>query len=975
VSRSISRLRLFPLDLPLLFALLLFGGLACRDRTIDCQTVRRSFGEVRPVQARLTGGFPFAACTSTAEGLIPRTRCQSPAENTSGEILEMQKAALKALAERPTAEQMQAAAILRVAATPDDEAQLLAASALLREAAESETDPGRIAAIRSDLAATHLLLAELLQSPLQVAFSLEQSLWAEERDPTLAEARFNSKLGLVLLSMEPPDSSSADPWLEELSARWPRSASFRTTPTGPCPTWIQMRQALDDWAADPGAGPAVIQECLASSPDRMLAELYELTRTQPAATAAALTGLGAIRTAADRLDLAAARQAFSRLSPESLPPPLALERTSLEATLAYQAPDRVASLALAEGLAGEAASRSYFELAARSNRLAALIHQIQGDYMKAFQRLDLALEAARLSGSPQVEAAVLSILVEQQELVGREEDAWVSIAKALGALDPAKQQVPRILCLHSAARLAMTRGLPRVALKAHELAIAAAQNQPSSVQVACLKERGELLADLGLTGLARADLAEARAIMDRAPEFAEIFAAMRSDLAFLEGRVDESPARRRTAAQEASEAFREEGYARRYVAARYSLASSQLQLGDKDDAIATLQGALADLSGLTLKADWGEATGLVQASRPVADTLIGLQLERGQNAEVASTLGAYLGLRTGQRPVGPGPASVQRLTYFVRENEILILLESPAGLHLVRSGADREEVERLRETLLLRLEHNISETSLQSLTDPLAELLVEPVEDLLAPDQSLSIVVDDVVAGIPFALLPFRGQGLMVDRFAISYSTDLRPFEPLGAPENQALVVGSAALEPGLRPLPNVAGEAQEVGRAYQLPTVLTGSRANRAEVLQALEGSPEVVHLAGHFVANPRRPMSSYFILEPAANSPAQLTLQDLLGQNRHFQFLYLSACNTGRGLPISPHGLHSLAQAFTSSQIARTVITLWPLDDRTGAQIAAALHQGIAAGSDPAVALQAAQLQLRSRPPNEWAALAVYY
>jgi CHAT domain-containing protein len=916
-------------------------------------------------------GLPFGACSSSND-LVPFTTCQLLTETLPPrEINALRRAVNRTLHGAPSAEQLQAAALLRVAVDPHEEGALLSASSYLREAAERETDPKRIASLRSDLSAVHLLLAELLQSPLEIAAALEQALWALELDPELAEPKFNRHLSLVLLGMEGLRNSPSDPWVNELQSRLLASQSsasaskqpafwFQPEPRIPfllrrsawsSPTWKavsrdsasppncplpigRIRDQLDIWSRtlDPDQLPALCD----SSPDRLFIDLIEAGRTNPARVGEGWLAFREANSSLHSFKLDDCRKHLGRLYAGDPIVPLVLEARWVEATIAYLTNRYDESLSIIESLASKAEKRGYFELMARSLRLGAVIYQVRGDYDKSFEFLDRAHEAAVRSGYSAIQAAVLTLFVEQQELVGREEEAWTSAALALRGLDLSAQKLQRIGCLQIVARLALRRRMSRVALKAHELAIELSRELERTILSSSLRYRGELYADLGLLKESRLDLSEAQEILDVSQIDPAVASTIQSDLKFLEGRVAADLTVRRMAAEDALEAFRKSEYGRQQVFASYALAQAQKALGEIDAAIATLQGAMSELSQITSKVSWIDANALVEAARPVADELIGLELDYRSKEEVLATLGRYLALRSGKAAEEMGPPEGQRLVYFVRSEEVVILLESPRGLELFRCKQDRARIERLRETLLIELRAGVPQGRLNKTTAALAEILLKPIVTSLEADGHLAIILDDILAGVPFVLLPLGpGDELMIDRFAISYSTDLRTMPRLQLGQ-RALIVGSDAVEGDLDRLTAIQGEVRGVGHSYSSPLTLERNAATAQRVREELQTATSVGHFAAHFVVNPRLPLRSYFVLEPGPTESGHLTLQDLLeGSQANFDLLYLSGCDTGSGLPTSAQGFRSLAQAFSTAKVSWTILSLLPLNDSLGAQI----------------------------------------
>jgi tetratricopeptide (TPR) repeat protein len=155
-------------------------------------------------------------------------------------------------------------------------------------------------------------------------------------------------------------------------------------------------------------------------------------------------------------------------------------------------------------------------------------------------------------------------------------------------------------------------------------------------------------------------------------------------------------------------------------------------------------------------------------------------------------------------------------------------------------------------------------------------------------------------------------------------------------------------------------GEVREVAGLLGTPAPLSGPDATREDVRRALAGCT-VAHLAVHAVGDPVNPGRSHLAL---ADGP--LTLLDVTGLRPDRPWLaYLSACDTAEpGDELADEALH-LAAAFQAAGFPHVVATLWPAEDETAAELAAAFYsRGVPA--DPARALRRALRALRDAHPG---------
>lgn len=937
--------------------------------------VRHALAGSRHVQPRLSGLKKFESCASS-DDFIPVARCGKPLDP---ELLvrlgQIERRLKKQLATQATADQLHGAALVRLVADSSRSSLLETAVTYLREALGVEEDPLRQAELLTDLAGAHLLLAEQLQSPLEVATALEASLHALELNPSSPEARFNQQLALVLLGLDSvAPQSISDPWTDELRHRLLPERP-ETSPQD-CPSESAFRRSFSAWASKPDAETEKFlpkaRSCWTGAEDRLYADLLDRATSDPGPTARAWKTYDLAETAFRNQKIEEAERHLRALQALRPPPPIALMARRIAAALSYQRGDQDHSRALFETLAADAATTSYFRLEGESRRMLAVISQIRGEIGEAFRQCQLAYEAARKTGSPSLEAGVANLRAEILERIGREEEAWRAVVEILRSSSQEQGQIIEMMALRGAARLAQSRNLSRVAKALYDRGVEIGETLGPAVAVSSLRTRGEFLLDLGQADLARSDLTLARKILAESPLPPPVTATIESDLLFLEGKVAKEPGRRRAALEAVVASYRATDYDFRILSAQLALAELQRDQGDASAALATLDAALGDLAEeVAGTSQWSDAPALVTAARPLIEELVALKLEYGSAEEVRRTLGTVFGLRSGAahlQEIETLPPGEQRLTTFALPREVMILFESGGELVLERRPVDRARLGELRERLLLQLRNQAPEARLSATSAPLSRLLLEPVLSRLSSEDSLTIVADDVLAGLPFHLLPAGANGeLLLDRVAVRYATDLRRHPERPAPESM-LAVGISSKSSDLPPLPFAGPEASEVAALYPEHKVLLDPDS---DTLQRAFLKADAVHVSGHFIANTRSPLDSYLAL--GGEAPAdRLSLRQLLSSPSHRpRLLYLSACDTGRGLPPSAHGLASLAQAFTSAGIEQTLLTLWPLEDRLGKSIAASFHRRLLAGEPAAEALRAAQFEHRGEHPGRWGPL----
>lgn len=259
-------------------------------------------------------------------------------------------------------------------------------------------------------------------------------------------------------------------------------------------------------------------------------------------------------------------------------------------------------------------------------------------------------------------------------------------------------------------------------------------------------------------------------------------------------------------------------------------------------------------------------------------------------------------------------------------------------------------------------------------------LLPEGLNGLLERADQIVICPHQVLHGVPFAALPWRGAPLL-DRFDMGTVPNLTclTFDPV--PERACGFVGVATEHARLNgtdlpPLSNVEPEARAAAALWEASgaetTIRLGADATCSEMLkpdlaEALARA-RVVQFGTHGtdVASGeamRAPMDSSLCMADLALDGMQISTLDLSAE-----LVVLAACHAGkraasaRGLARLPaDSVYGLQAAFHCAGARAVIGGLWELDDSAAAVITPALHRHLLAGLPPSRALRRALLAYR--------------
>ncbi len=268
--------------------------------------------------------------------------------------------------------------------------------------------------------------------------------------------------------------------------------------------------------------------------------------------------------------------------------------------------------------------------------------------------------------------------------------------------------------------------------------------------------------------------------------------------------------------------------------------------------------------------------------------------------------------------------------------------------------------------------------------------LVLPVEQRLAPGRTLVIEADGWLARVPFEALVDTENHYLIERWPIVHSLG-QDFEarlrddhdgdndgagPIFA-RMSLLVVASAASskKEELRPLVNVAAEANAVAGGFRSPRILQGKEATLRAVQENLP-SAAVFHFAGHSLVTPERSGLLLENTDPRSDIPSLLDAAAVRKLNvRNLQLAVLSACSTESGAG-SSGGFHSITEALLRAGVPHVVASRWEVvETRTFIDD---FYRSALSGRPVSEAIRSASRNVladyRTAHPYYWSAFAAY-
>ncbi len=911
----------------------------------------------RWAEPRLSSTRTWNSCTKslTGERVVAQAQCGTPPPRVSCD-------GILATRER---------ALLALPSCPDE------AIAALKQFALGDAAAG------SDLAAALYVRAQIRDRPLDLLEALGPVEHAVAASPRDAAVRFNHALILQELGLE---SEAIDAWDDFLKlddkSEWAEEAR-------------DHRARL--------ASPAS-KDLVTHSPLTAVKELETalINGKKPEVNAEALSKrLGNDRYPLDLL---------------TLPEALDLEkqrRDAIRIALSGQA----GALTILQKIESKARARHYRHLVARIRDTRGYVHFKEGKYLDAFRETEAALSGYLASGDQESQANVHAHRIGYYRTVGQHKLAWREAFKAKRFATSIGQAYSDHLFRGEVAMTAAALGYPNIARRYQSEAVRRMERaDPYNLAVA-LRERAKIAIYLDRLDLAEQDLERAKALAPVQTEDANIRKAYGAREHEVRGRalLRNPPDAVREFSRALSKVNPNEQFTFR-ASLHAQLADAHRRAGQRKAAEDELRNALADLakeeervlatrsrgqgeaiwrtyfsrfdesyeSLVRQLADQGDSQGaFAVAERAHAFETLDLILHHGSPPSAFSRLaqdGQPIALRDIQEILPPGTFLLQ---YDVQADRTYTWIISRDGFQLVRQRAKRADVERWTGALQDAAERGNDRMLTSQLSAPFDGLIAEPLAVIAkmpggGNPSRLVFVPDGPMHGLPFAALrDARTRRHLVEfppPIANAASATLYIYSLLRdaalkpARRPSILLIGDPAFDrtlpftTGLHPL---AGAQREVGdiQALYAPhaELLVGAKAT-APALFAMASRHEILHFAGHAIANGEEPWQSLLLLALSEKHSGAIDANELLKDLKlhETRLAVLSACSSAGGLSVGPEGIAPLVRPFFASGVPAVIGSLWDVRDATAEPLLVSFHRHYRKGSDAATAMQAAQREL---------------
>ena len=329
------------------------------------------------------------------------------------------------------------------------------------------------------------------------------------------------------------------------------------------------------------------------------------------------------------------------------------------------------------------------------------------------------------------------------------------------------------------------------------------------------------------------------------------------------------------------------------------------------------------------------------------------------------------------------PEQVQLVEYAVLPDRLLMWVISRTRFDLIEKPISAAELEKRVGDYQASVVEKAPEAVVMRGAKELFEILMPPG---LEVGRQLCLIPDKSLHQLSFASLVSPSGKYLLEDFALLYAPSASVF--VLATENagrkgrrggeRLLSVGNPDFDreanPNLQDLQSAEAEAKAVAGEYEQSFGLFGGGATKDEFLRRFAGV-EVVHFAGHFVANRQTPANSKLLFAGGELRSAELGTRKL----PRAKLVVLSACETGLDRYDRGEGAIGIARTFLALGAPVVVASQWKVDSETTKDLMTAFHRNRKErGLTSAESLRRAQLELlgggKAKQPFYWAAFALF-
>ncbi|MBB5318177.1 CHAT domain-containing protein [Tunturibacter empetritectus] len=253
----------------------------------------------------------------------------------------------------------------------------------------------------------------------------------------------------------------------------------------------------------------------------------------------------------------------------------------------------------------------------------------------------------------------------------------------------------------------------------------------------------------------------------------------------------------------------------------------------------------------------------------------------------------------------------------------------------------------------------------------LYQILIAPVESLIAPQSRVVIVPDEELCGVNFETLITTSKvpHYWIEDVSVTTASSAALLAYGGHQEREAsrqkqrklLLIGDPLPLAYYPPLPHAEEEIMLI-KSHFVPeqeTIVSGGKATPEAYFRAKPEQYDLIHFVAHGKADRVTPLNSAILLSGQASSP-NLLARDIASTRLYAKLVTISACDSAGKRIYSSEGLVGLSWAFLRAGAQNVVASLWEVNDASTPKLMDVFYAAIARGEEPELALRSAKLSL---------------
>lgn len=260
---------------------------------------------------------------------------------------------------------------------------------------------------------------------------------------------------------------------------------------------------------------------------------------------------------------------------------------------------------------------------------------------------------------------------------------------------------------------------------------------------------------------------------------------------------------------------------------------------------------------------------------------------------------------------------------------------------------------------------NINNLSCQTLIKPIMDVLPQRIT-------ALHFVRDGGLNLIPFEIFKGKENRYLIEDYAISNQLSfshylhakqqrtgygkILAFNPTFSGERILASNYNEIIRGSLDPLRGAEEETSRLVNDFDA-IELSGENATETAFRNQMDDF-NYLHFATHAIIDDANPEYSKLVLSPDSLSDGYLHAYELHSMNVSSELVTLSACNTGFGQVRAGEGAMSLAHAFSYAGAPNILMSLWPVNDQSTAELMSYFYENLNEGMRKNEALRQAKL-----------------